>query len=144
MAGIIAVSSRLHVCCLMMFMYVLLLYAELPHVCCLGVGWGGLGGWVGCQRAIARVDVSSATIPCASFSYVTYVVLGWVGGRVGCQRSIARVHFSSAIIYASRFSYITYMVVFFFVILYFFLVDCLDDTRLRLHVSWKMVWIIRG
>ena len=27
----------------MMFMYVLLLYAELPHVCCLGVGWGG--GW---------------------------------------------------------------------------------------------------
>ena len=73
-------------------MYVLLLYAELPHVCCLGVGWGGLGGWVGCQRAIARVDVSSATIACASFSYVTYVVLGWVWGRVGCQRSIARVH----------------------------------------------------
>ena len=69
---------------------------------------------MGCQRAIARVDVSSATIACASFSYVTYVVLGWVWGRVGCQRSIARVHLSSAIIYASRFSYITYMVVFFF------------------------------
>ena len=66
--------------CLMMFMYVLLLYAKLHHVGCLGVGWGGLGwvgvGWVGGWDVNVPVDVLSCHLP-LSIVAATACMLSW-------------------------------------------------------------------